>query len=67
MREVIELITPVYKDELTELDLEISSGELVRCENCKYYPNGDGATFWVPCREMITASRWYCAYGEKNE
>ena len=41
--------------------------ELVRCKDCKYYPNGDGATEWLPCREIITPPGWYCADGKKEE
>ena len=68
MREIIELITPIYKDELTELDLEISSGELVRCKNCKY-----GEQMCQPWSDIVcTQNRathipeWFCADGEKK-
>ena len=39
---------------------------VVRCKDCKYYPNGDGSTNWLPCREIITPPGWFCADGEKK-
>ena len=44
----------------------IRQPEIVRCEDCKYYPNGDGSTKWLPCREIITPPCWFCADGEKR-
>lgn len=38
---------------------------VVRCKDCKYYPDGNGTTKWLPCREMITRANWFCADGEK--
>lgn len=43
-------------------------GELVRCKDCKYYPNSEGSTKWLPCRETITPPDWFCADGiRKNK
>lgn len=44
-----------------------SEQELVRCKECKYYPNGDGTTKWLPCMEIITPPGWFCADGERRE
>ena len=42
--------------------------EVVRCKDCKYYPDGKQATMWTPCREDIRLDgKWYCAYGERRE
>lgn len=41
--------------------------QVVRCKDCKYYPNGDGSTKWLPCMEIITPPGWYCADGERKE
>lgn len=38
---------------------------VVRCKDCKFYPDGDGTTKWVPCREIIIQPKWYCADGER--
>ena len=46
--------------------LKITYVEIVLCKNCKYYPNGDGSTKWLPCREIITPPGWYCADGERK-
>ena len=51
----------VLRSEVKRLDVE-----LVRCKDCKFYPNGDGATKWTPCREIITQPGWYCADGERK-
>ena len=45
----------------------IRQPEIVRCTDCKYYPNGDGSTKWLPCMEIITPPGWYCADGKKKE
>lgn len=41
--------------------------EIVRCKDCKYYPNSEGSTKWLPCRETITPPDWFCADGERKE
>lgn len=45
----------------------IRQPQIVRCKDCKFYPNGDGATKWTPCREIITPPGWFCADGEREE
>ena len=61
-----EVITAYWNEGRTNYFIE-ERGELVRCKDCKYYPNGDGSTKWLPCREIITPPEWYCADGEKEE
>ena len=41
--------------------------KIVRCKNCKYYPNGEGTTTWTPCKEIITPPYWFCADGKPRE
>ena len=50
----------------TRLKFKDEISEVVRCKDCKYYPNGDGSTKWLPCREIITPPSWFCADGEKK-
>ena len=45
----------------------VDAEPVVRCKDCKFYPNGYGTTKWVPCREIVTLPRWYCADGEREE
>ena len=40
---------------------------VVKCKECRFYPNGEGATKWLPCREVITPPAWYCADGERKD
>ena len=40
--------------------------KIVRCKDCKFYPNGEGTTKWVPCREIITPKNWFCADGKRK-
>jgi hypothetical protein len=40
--------------------------EIVRCKDCKYFPDGNGSTNWLPCREIITPPGWFCADGERR-
>ena len=42
-------------------------GELIRCKECRFYPNCEGATKCLPCREIITPPAWYCADGEAKD
>ena len=39
--------------------------EIVRCKDCKHYPDGSG-TKWTPCREIIVPPCWFCADGERK-
>lgn len=41
--------------------------KIVRCKDCKFYPDGEGTTKWVPCREIITTENWFCADGKPKE
>ena len=41
--------------------------DLVRCKDCKFYPDGKGTTKWLPCREIIVPPMWFCADGERKE
>lgn len=45
----------------------VDAVHVVRCEDCRFYPNGDGAANWIPCRDMITPPKWYCADGERKD
>ena len=38
--EIIELITPMYKDRIRTIDLEASSGEVIRCKDCIHWDKG---------------------------
>ena len=41
--------------------------QIVMCKDCRFYPNGDGSTTWLPCREIITPPGWFCADGERRD
>jgi hypothetical protein len=41
--------------------------EIVRCKDCKFYPDGKGTTKWLPCREIIVPPMWFCADGQRAE
>lgn len=58
MTEIIELIMPIYKDQITELDVEASSGELVRCKDCRKN---------MMCEMTIGKPKdWFCADAKKG-
>ena len=40
---------------------------VVRCKDCKFYPDGKGTTKWLPCREIIVPPMWFCADGKKSD
>ncbi len=48
------------------IDLLKEQEAVVKCKDCKYFPNGDGSTNWLPCREIITPPGWFCADGERR-
>ena len=48
------------------LELLKEKPQIVRCKDCKHYPDGSG-TKWTPCREIIVPPCWFCADGEKKE
>ena len=56
-----------YDREQYEKGYKDRERDIIRCKDCKYYPNGDGSTKWLPCREIITPPGWYCADGERRE
>jgi hypothetical protein len=68
MKEIIIEVPDRFGQELKpyKVNSEIK-GELVRCKDCKYFPNGDGSTTWLPCREIITPPGWFCADGERRD
>lgn len=61
-QEVKEQISDVIHEMAKPFRLQI-----VMCKDCKYYPNGDGSTKWLPCREIITPPGWFCADGERRD
>ena len=45
----------------------VDAVQVVRCMDCKYYPDGKQATMWTPCSEDIRlGGKWFCAYGERR-
>lgn len=38
--------------------------KIIRCKNCKWRNNQDGATGWLPCRALVTPSDFYCGWAE---
>lgn len=68
--EIIELIMPMYKDKITTIDLTASSGELVRCKDCKHYRYyGLSQDTVSECTIDICenpAKDWFCAEGERE-
>ena len=40
---------------------------VVRCKDCKFYPDGNGTTKWLPCKNIIVPPRWFCADGKRND
>ena len=76
MTEIIELIIPIYKDQITEFDVEISSGELIRCKDCAYAIFREGLVQHghIVCTKPFTErwqtekpSDWFCADGKRKE
>lgn len=46
----------------------VDAVQVVRCKDCKYYPDGKLAIMWTPCSEDIRLDgKWFCAYGERRE
>ena len=41
--------------------------EIVLCKDCKFFPNGDGSTTWLPCIEIITPPGWFCADWKRRD
>jgi len=41
--------------------------QIIRCKDCKFYPDGEGSTGWLPCRNIITPPGWYCADGVRKD
>lgn len=66
MAEIIELIMPMYKDQITELDVAASSGELVRCKDCKYW-DADEHDCNIKIGWFACGADWFCADGERKE
>lgn len=73
MTEIIELIMPIYKDQITELDVEASSGELVRCKDCVHKGKVEkcvlaaiAAEKGCPLFMLDNCGEWFCADGKKR-
>lgn len=45
----------------------IDAEPVVRCKDCKFYPDGKGTTKWTPCCDMVRPPNWYCADGERRK
>ena len=74
MTKIIELIMPIYKDQITERDIEASSGELVRCKDCIH--RGDSKkcilaavakTKNCPVFLVDNNGEWFCADGKMKD
>ena len=71
MKEIIIEVHDRFGQELKpeKVNSEIK-GELVRCEDCKYWKNKYREYDmhpWLPCMEIHTSGNWFCGYGEKEE
>ena len=40
--------------------------KIIRCKDCKWRNNQDGATGWLPCRELVTPSDFYCGWADRR-
>ena len=45
----------------------VDAVRVVRCKDCRWHNNQNGATGWMPCREMQTPNDYYCASGERKD
>ena len=64
--EIVELIIPIYRKELDEFDLMVSSGELIRCKDCLFY-NGNGLCNRLSEIHIAVNDYWFCADGHRKE
>ena len=62
-KDYVELIIPITKSMVTELDYLKSEGELVRCKDCKYR-NMIRDTPSCELHFLKTYDDWFCADGE---
>jgi hypothetical protein len=64
--EIVELIIPMYKDKVTTFDLEVSSGDIVRCKDCKFGEKANSVYLCGKSRGFGIAHEpnWFCADGE---
>lgn len=69
--DIIELIVPIYRNEVDEFDLMISSGELVRCKNCKYAIEDMVNAGYYACKHsanpLLHKGDWFCADGKAKK
>ena len=60
---IVELIIPMYVNKVTSFDLEVSSGEVVRCKECIYR-----FSFHCPLsigHQSHVKDDYYCADGKR--
>ena len=57
-------IKKLHKDTIALLQ---GQKKIIKCSDCKFYPNGEGSTKWLPCRVIITPPGWYCADGVRKD
>lgn len=40
--------------------------EIIRCKDCRWQKDQSGSTAWLPCREIVTPSDFYCGRAERR-
>ena len=66
-KDYVELIIPITKSMVTELDYLKSEGELVRCKDCKHCYELDEFGYCHCDKDETHEKDWFCADGERNE
>lgn len=40
--------------------------QIIRCKDCRWRKDQSGSTAWLPCREIVTPSDFYCGRAERR-
>lgn len=58
---------PSVQDEIAKaVAAVIEQPPITRCKDCRWRKDQSGSTAWLPCREIVTPSDFYCGRAERR-